>query len=136
MNRPGFVKLFRSLLDHPVWKSKAERRCVAVGLLLAANHQDKKWFDGAAYVDVRRGEVIGSRSTLAAICRVSEQEFRSALPALEKVGFLTSTATSRYTCISITNYGRYQNSKSDTNQDPTRRFDGKNEVQAQNQPAP
>lgn len=107
----GWIKLYRELLDKPIWiESTPEQKVILITLLSMANHAPKKWeWQGEPY-EVAAGQFITS---LESICRragkgISIKNVRTALVRFEKLGFLANKSTNKNRLITIVNWGLYQ----------------------------
>lgn len=107
----GWVKLYRELLEKPIWQlSTPSQKTVLITLLMLANHSGKNWeWNGQPY-HLEPGQLITSLSSLANKCGkgVSIQSVRSALLKFSKYGFLTNRSTKVSRLITIVNWGKYQ----------------------------
>lgn len=85
----GWIKLYRCLLDDPIWQcSTNEQRVILVTLLLMANHAEKKWqWQGKPYV-CKPGQMITSLASLRQNTgqRISIQKIREVLSAGTRLG--------------------------------------------------
>lgn len=136
----GWVKLYRELLEKPIWQlSTPSQKTVLITLLMLANHSGKNWeWNGQPY-HLEPGQLITSLSSLANKCGkgVSIQSVRSALLKFSKYGFLTNRSTKVSRLITIVNWGKYQgqddkptkqatDSQQRTNKEPTTNKNVKN----------
>lgn len=107
----GWIKLYRCLLDDPVWQcSTPPQKVILVTLLLMANHTERKWqWQGHPYI-CRPGQFITSLKSIAenAGKEMTRQNIRTALKRLEKMGFLTMQSTTQHTLITICSWEIYQ----------------------------
>lgn len=107
----GWIKLYRKLLDNPLWKDcTAQQKVVMVTLLLMANHEPKKWiFKGEEY-ECKAGQFITSLNSIQQEVGsdISIDQIRRSLVKLEKFGFLTNKSTNKNRLITIENWGLYQ----------------------------
>lgn len=105
----GWIKLDRCLLD---WRYREKPEYVAlwVYILLNANHTAIEWED----IVVERGQMVTSIAKLSKETGITPQRVRTILMKLEGEE-LTSKSTNRFTLISVLNYGKYQDSDSETN---------------------
>jgi len=99
----GYVKLHRSLLTWE-WYSDHNTCRLFVHLLLTANYEDKQWRG----VEIKRGQRICSRATLAEETGLSERSVRTALNHLETTKEVAKITTPKYTIITVKNYDKYQ----------------------------
>ena len=107
----GWVKLYRCLLDDPIWQcSTSEQKVILVTLLLMANHAERKWeWNGMPY-QCQPGQMITSLKSIHAKCckKISIQKIRTALERFEKMGFLNKQSNKQNTLITICNWSAYQ----------------------------
>lgn len=107
----GWVKVYRNLLDKPIWiNSTPEQKVILITLLLMVNHQGSEWeWKGNPY-KVKPGQVITSLETIVKKCGngVTVSKVRTALERFRKLGFLTNQSTNKNRLITIVNWGLYQ----------------------------
>jgi len=116
----GYVKLYRVLLEKPIWKqSTPEQRNVLIALMLMANHKENEWEWKGKSFKVNPGQFVTSLESIRkkAGPGISIQNVRSALMRFENLEFLTSRATKSGRIISIINWKRYQPKKELPNKD-------------------
>ena len=107
----GWVKLYRCLLDDPIWQcSTNEQKIILVTLLLMANHAERKWeWNGRPY-HCQPGQMITSLNSIREKVGkdISIKKIRTALLRFEKMGFLTNLSTKHNRLITICNWEFYQ----------------------------
>ena len=123
----GYVKLWRALLDKPVWiNSTSDQRSVLIAILLMANHEMAEWEWQGKRFNVNPGEFITSIASLRKLAgnSITTQNVRSALKRFEKLEFLTNKSTKTGRLITIINWEVYQGVFEETNKqvnkDPTK----------------
>jgi hypothetical protein len=105
----GYVRLYRKLLQNPVWTQLAPAVLkVAVYFLLRANYRPVQWYDGVGPVFIPAGSFITSYGKTAAACNLSIQQIRDAFAHLERTRFATYRRTRRWTLVTVLNYAIYQ----------------------------
>jgi DNA replication protein DnaD len=108
----GWIKLYRCLLDDPIWQcSTNEQKVILITLLLMANHAEKKWqWNGMPY-HCQPGQMITSLNSIQQKCgkHISHRNIRTALKRFETFGFLTNQSTKHNRLITICNWDIYQN---------------------------
>ena len=110
MNK-GWLKLYRSLLEDPIWTgSTPEQKVVFITLLLMANFEEAEWEWKSESYSLKPGQFITSLKSLEEKCgkNISTQNVRTALARFEKYGFLTNESTKQNRLITIVNWGFYQ----------------------------
>lgn len=107
----GWIKLYRCLLDDPVWQcSTPQQKVILVTLLLMANHTERKWqWQGQPYI-CRPGQFITSLASIQKKCgkEISIRKIQLALIRFEKMEFLSKQTSSVNTLLTICNWERYQ----------------------------
>ena len=110
-NKGGWIKLYRELLDKPIWfESTPEQKVILVTLLLMANHDGRQWeWQGQQYY-AGPGQFVTSlpKITEKAGPGISIKNVRTALKRFEKYGFLADKSTNKNRLITINNWGFYQ----------------------------
>ena len=117
-NKGGWIKLYRELLDKPIWfESTPEQKVILITLLLMANHDGRQWeWQGKQYY-AGPGQFVTSLSKIAekAGPGISMQNVRTALKRFEKFNFLTNQSTKVNRLITIVNWGVYQENPNEPN---------------------
>ena len=110
----GYIKLYRKMLEWG-WYDDTNTKVVFLHLLLTANYKDTEWHG----IPLKRGDVVTSRRTLADDLKLSERNVRTALEHLKTTHEVTIKVFPKFSIISITNYDLYQESDTQTDQQPT-----------------
>lgn len=114
----GWVKVFRQLLDKPIWQqSSPAQKTILITLLLMANHEEKEWEWKGQKFKASPGQFITSLDSIVKKCGtgISIQNVRSALVRFKKFEFLTNESTKTGRLITIVNWRLYQLSENDIN---------------------
>jgi DnaD/phage-associated family protein len=112
----GFVKLYRELLDNPIWtKSTSEQKAILITILLMANHKVSEWEWQGAKFSVLPGQFVTSLDSIAVKSGTSVQNVRSAIKKFISYNFLTDESTKTGRLITIVNWHLYQAKKERTN---------------------
>lgn len=119
----GWIKLYRQLLDKPIWTgSTANQKVVLVTLLLMANHDSKEWeWRGKPYKALP-GQLVTSIASIQKATGLTRQNVRTALVRFEKYDFLTIKTTKQNTLITIVNWAFYQVGDAEPNQQAHQRL--------------
>ncbi len=124
----GWLKLYRDLIDKPIWlNSTLEQRVILITLLCMANFAPKKWEHNGETFDLQAGQFITSLPSLVSKCNSKEittQKVRTALKRFEKLGFLTDKSTNKYRLITIVNWAMYQDFDSEDNKQTNSQLTG------------
>lgn len=123
----GWIKLYRELLDNPIWKcSTNEQKVILITLMLMANHESNKWEWRGKKFEVQAGQFVTSLQSIAEAAGggITIQNVRTALNRFEKLEFLTNKSTKTGRLITIVNWRKYQDRDTlpnkDTNKDLTK----------------
>lgn len=114
----GWIKLYRDLLDNPLWQySTPEQKTVLITLLLMASHGEKEWIWKGKKYAVKPGQFITSLESIVKKCGkgVSIQKVRTALKLFKNLDFITDESTKQSRLITIVNWGVYQVSDVENN---------------------
>ena len=110
-NKGGWIKLYRELLEKPIWfESTPEQKTILITLLLMANHEGRQWeWQGQQYY-AGPGQFVTSLAKIAekAGPGISIKNVRTALARFEKYEFLANQSTKRNRLITINNWAFYQ----------------------------
>jgi len=118
-NPQGWISLHRKLLDNPVFKNYKLLQTFLY-CLLKATHDDYDLLVGDQMVSLKKGQLATGRKAISAGTNLSEQNVRTALSKLEKLGILTIKPTSKYSIITVLSWDIYQNPNQQvTNNQPT-----------------
>lgn len=111
MAEGGWLKLYRKLIQKPIWKqSTPEQKAILITILCMVNHEEQEWeWQGKKYV-CQPGQVITSLEKIKNETGkgISIQNVRTALKRFEKLGFLTNESTKESRLITVLNWELYQ----------------------------
>jgi len=107
----GWLKLYRVLIQKPIWKqSTPEQKAILITLLCMVNHEEQEWeWQGRKYI-CKPGQVITSLEKIAkeAGKGITLKNVRTAIDRFQKYGFLANESTNKNRLITITNWELYQ----------------------------
>lgn len=107
----GYIKLYRDIYEHWIWKDKPFSRGQAwIDLLLMANHDDNKIVIGNEIVLVERGCLVTSEVKLSERWGWSRHKVRDFLNLLQNDSMITKKSDTKRTYINILNYSVWQDS--------------------------
>lgn len=118
----GYFKIWRELLDKPIWQcSTPEQKAILITLLAMANWKENDWEWQGKRFKAKPGQFVTSLPKIAekAGNGVSIQNVRTALSRFQDYGFLTDKTTNRGRLITIVNWALYQADKEQTTAKPT-----------------
>lgn len=114
----GWVKLYRELIDKPIWlNSTPEQKTILVTILLMANHEPNEWEWNRKKFSITKGQFVTSLQSISNRCGkgISVQNVRTAISRFCDLGFLTYKSTKMGRIITICNWCKYQPDKKETN---------------------
>lgn len=104
----GYVKIYREILDAGLLQNPTALQ-VYMYLKLSATHTMKNMVvDGTVY-ELLPGQFATGRKRIADFLNISEQNVRTAVNLLVKLGFVTSVSTNKCTIFSIIHWDSYDN---------------------------
>lgn len=120
MAEGGWLKLYRELIEKPIWKcTTPEQKAILITLLCMANHEEQEWIWQGKKYKCKPGQFITSLKSIAEKSGTSLQNVRTALKNFEKIyEFLTSVSTNKNRLVTITNWALYQSQE----RKPTKRL--------------
>ena len=107
----GWIKVHRKLITWE-WYKKPNMVHLFLHLLLSANREDGRWQG----IEVKRGQLIAGRNSLAEDTGISVQSVRTCLINLKSTNELTIKSTKKYSLITICKYEEYQLNEKEANQ--------------------
>ena len=116
MSQGGFVKIWRSIYSDLDMKQMPSACTVFMHLIVQANWKDSKARFNGQYRTVKRGQVITGRKVIAEQTGLPESTVYKALKHLESSSRISIESDSRGTMVTIRNYGKYQDNRSDEEQ--------------------
>lgn len=127
----GFVCVYRSIKKHWIWlDSRIKTPFEAwIDLLLRASHEDQKEPVGVDFIIVKRGQVLTSQLKLSKDWFWSRKKVNHFLKVLQKDGMIFLNAATKWSMITICNYGTYQDKR--TSKEQQRNIKGTSEEHIQ-----
>ena len=113
-NHQGWISLHRKILDNPLFK-EPKALTLWVYLLLRANHKDTKAIIGNLSIDIKRGQFLTGRKSLAEATGIQESKIERLLKLFENEQQIEQQKKSKYRLISIVKYESYQGDEQQTN---------------------
>jgi len=103
----GYIKVYRSLFKH--WISQRKDYFFAwIWIVSHANYKDNKILINGKLEEVKRGELITSRNSIARAVGMTEDKVRHFLELLENDQMITRKPATKFTKLYICNYDIYQ----------------------------
>ena len=107
MANEGWIKLSRSLLLHPIFKTPVVGH-FWVYLLLKANHEAVRVKSGKRFMTIDRGELLLSIRGCQEECGVTPRQVRTCLNLLKNDTMIDTRCDTLGTVVTIVNYDDYQ----------------------------
>jgi|GEM_PF-2686049 hypothetical protein len=111
----GYVKVWRKIEDSGLMQLP-NTLALFMFILLSATHKDRKLGSPNGVIDLKPGQWVSGRKELASKLKQTEQQIRTGLERLEKLGILTIQSTNRFSIYTIENYSIYQSKDESNNQ--------------------
>jgi len=112
-NSQGWISLHRKLLDNPIF-SNYKLLQTFIYCLLKASHADREQLVGDDLVTIKTGQLVTGRKAISKATKLSEQNVRTALNRLEKLGILTIKPTNKYSIITVVAWDLHQQTNQQT----------------------
>lgn len=124
MEKNGWVKLHRKMLDNPIIMKDAEHLAVWMYLLLNATHCEYPALFKGEKIMLQPGQLITGRKSIAGALDVNESKVRRILDSFENDQQIDRQRSNQNTLISLKNWEKYQlcdqpNNQPTTNDRPT-----------------
>lgn len=106
----GYIKLHRKICDNPLFKEKRKfsKFEAWIDIILSASHCDNEFMLGFEPIKLKRGEYITSEVKLAKKWSWHRETVRRFLELLADKEMLVKNSTTKYTRLTVVNYGIYQ----------------------------
>ena len=118
----GWIKLYRSMANDPVWaNSTLEQKVVLMTILWSVNWDARQWDINGKKIMLHPGQMFISTRDLVKKCGsgVSHRNVRTSLERFENLGFLTQRPTHKGILITVVNWEKYQSKDSELTHEPT-----------------
>jgi hypothetical protein len=107
---PGYIKLYRKLLENPIMKKPGMLQ-LWIYCLLRANHESGKVHFGGDEIDIQPGQFITGRFELSDALGEKPSTIYKRISALTKTGFLNTKSNNKNTLVTIVNWELYQSAE-------------------------
>jgi hypothetical protein len=105
----GYVKLYRKLIENPVWTQLSPAVLkVMFAFLIKANWKPATWYDGRSEIQIPRGSFVTSYPKMAEFCSLTPKQVRAAFDHLQRLHFAAYTRAAKWTMVTVLNYSTYQ----------------------------
>lgn len=114
MEQQGWIKLYRKLLNSPIFSSEKGLK-VWVWCLLKATHGGYEQYVGRSLVKLKPGEFVFGRKVAAGELRMKQSTIWGWISQLKSDSYVNINTNNKYSVISIINWKYYQGLNSKTN---------------------
>lgn len=115
--REGWFKVWRKIFSHDIWLTCPDSWLrVFIALLGCTQYEDTTLRVGTQIIPITAGSLVIGSHEFATFCNVSRQQLRSALEYLRATNVITISTTTKFSIVSITNWGCYQIGENQNNQ--------------------
>jgi hypothetical protein len=114
----GYVKLYRKLLENPIFRN-AELLQLFLYCLLKANHKKGKAFFGSNEIDIEQGQFVTGRFELSSALGQKESSTYKRLKRLESLHVISLQSNTKNTLVTVENWGLYQSIEEESNNEVT-----------------
>lgn len=108
----GWIKVYRKMLDNPIFKD-SETLQLFLYCLLRANFKPNDFLFNGQVVHLERGQFIFGLRKASKALKMSIRKLRTRLLVLGKLGITTHLTTHRFSIITVCNYNHYQDIQND-----------------------
>jgi len=120
----GWFAVHRKIFASDVWQHPTAFR-VWIYILGSITHEEVTMAERYQAVTLQPGQMLTSQDKIAAKCRLSRQETRSALDYLKSTDRITIKPTKRFSVITVTNWPAYREAMLGSNQESNQQINQK-----------
>lgn len=107
MGGSGWIKVWRSSLENG-WLRNHKLWAFWCYCLLKASHKEHKVMIGRQQITLQPGQFVFGRRVASQDTKLTEQQIRTALATLERLGNITVRTTNKYSVLTVVNWAFYQ----------------------------
>lgn len=106
----GYIKLYRKLLDNPVFQNERLLK-VFIWCLLKASYKEHEQLLGLQTIRLKPGQFIYGRLKAAQEVRLKPSTMNDQMKALKKLQIIDIKPNNKFSIVSVINWGVYQSSE-------------------------
>jgi hypothetical protein len=114
----SYIKLHRCILDSAVFDD-AEVLRLWIYILCNANYEDKDCIINGKVFHLKRGQMPAGRQKIALALGINDSKVQRSLKILENLGCITKEVNSKFSVITVENYGKFQGDSEKANSKTT-----------------
>lgn len=104
----GFTLLHRKIQETEFYRKDSQAVHLWVHLIMSANYTDAAVKTEYGVIQLKRGQFITGRNTLAAETGIEPNRIQYLLKKFKKLGMIETASPGKFTVITISKYGEYQ----------------------------
>jgi predicted transcriptional regulator len=131
----SYIKLHRCILDSAVFDD-AEVLRLWIYILCNANYEDKDCIINGKVFHLKRGQMPAGRQKIALALGINDSKVQRSLKILENLGCITKEVNSKFSVITIENYGKFQGDSEKVNSKTTANTSAKQQQSEQQNNTP
>lgn len=107
MENVSYIKLFRKLLNSPIFENEKALK-IWIWCLLKATHIEREQLVGQQIVKLKKGEFVFGRSKASEELKMTESTVYKYIKLLEKLQMISINSNTKFSVISIEKWEEYQ----------------------------
>ena len=121
MEDTSYIKLFRKILNSPIWENEKALK-VWIWCLLKATHKERDQLVGKQLVHLKKGQFVTGRKSASNDLGINDRTIYDYLKLLKKLNMISINSNNKFSIISVEKWEDYQieelknNNKSTTNE--------------------
>ena len=131
----SYIKLHRCILDSAVFDD-AEVLRLWIYILCNANYEDKDCIINGKVFHLKRGQMPAGRQKIALALGINDSKVQRSLKILENLGCITKEVNSKFSVITVENYGKFQGDSEKVNSKTTANTSAKQQQSEQQNNTP
>ena len=131
----SYIKLHRCILDSAVFDD-AEVLKLWIYILCNANYEDKDCIINGKVFHLKRGQMPAGRQKISLALGINDSKVQRSLKILENLGCITKEVNSKFSVITVENYGKFQGDSEKANSKTTANTSAKQQQSEQQNNTP
>lgn len=107
MENTSYIKLFRKLLNSPIFENEKALK-IWIWCLLKATHKEREQLVGQRIVSLKKGEFIFGRKQASEELKMTESTIYKYIKLLEKLQMISIKSNNKFSIVSIEKWEDYQ----------------------------
>ena len=107
MENTSYIKLFRKLLNSPIFENEKALK-IWIWCLLKATHREREQLVGQQIVKLKKGEFVFGRKQASEELKMTESTIYKYIKLLEKLQMISIKSNNKFSVVSIEKWEDYQ----------------------------